>query len=149
MQDFRKLSVRQMARRLTKSIYQLTADFPGSEEFGPKAQVRRASVSICTNVAEGGGRRGDREFRAFVDVAMGSACELECETILSFDRAFITEATQEHILDPLIEIKRMLSGLATTLTTSIQKHRPLRRKDRPAPTLPPGEPESREPKADS
>jgi len=47
----------------------------------------------------GCGRRGDREFRRFLDVAMGSACELECETILSFDLAFITEAAQEQILD--------------------------------------------------
>jgi four helix bundle protein len=123
MQDFKNLSVWQMARRLTKSVYELTADFPGSEEFGLKAQMRRASVSICANVAEGCGRRGDREFRRFVDVAMGSACELECETILCFDLAFITEAVQEQILDVLIQIKRMLSGLAGTLTASIQRHR--------------------------
>jgi four helix bundle protein len=112
-----------MARRLTKSVYELTVDFPGSEEFGLKAQMRRASVSICANVAEGCGRRGDREFRRFVDVAMGSACELECETILCFDLAFITETVQEQILDVLIQIKRMLSAVASTLTASIQRRR--------------------------
>ena len=115
MQDFRNLSVWQRARRLTKSVYELTVDFPGSEEFGLKSQMRRATVSICSNIAEGCGRRGDREFRRFLDVAMGSACELECETILSFDLAFITEAAQEQILDAVIHIKRMLGGLLSRL----------------------------------
>ncbi len=127
MQDFKNLTVWQMARQLTKSIYKLTMDFPGSEEFGLKSQMRRASVSICTNIAEGCGRRGDRELRRFVDVAMGSACELECETILSFDLAFMTEPMQEQILEKLIEIKRMFGSLASKLLSSIEKHRQLRR----------------------
>jgi four helix bundle protein len=92
--------------------------------------MRRASVSICTNIAEGCGRRGDREFRRFVDVAMG--CELDCETILSFDLAFITEAMQEEILDKLIQIKRMLSSLANRLLGSIEKQRQLRRLNKEA-----------------
>src|SRR2546421_11479747 len=111
MQDFRNLNVWQLARRLTKTIYQLTINFPESEEFGLKPQMRRATISICSNIAEGCGRRGDREFRRFLDVAMGSACELECETILSYDLAFITESLQEQILDTIIQIKRMLGGL--------------------------------------
>ena len=115
MQDFRNLSVWQRARRLTKSVYEMTADYPGSEEFGLKTQMRRATVSICSNIAEGCGRRGDRGFRRFLDVAMGSACELECETILSFDLAFITEPLQEEILDTIIQIKRMLGGLVSRL----------------------------------
>jgi four helix bundle protein len=132
MQDFKNLNVWQMARQLTKSIYTLTMDFPGSEEFGLKSQMRRASVSICTNIAEGCGRRGDREFRRFVDVAMGSACELECETILSFDLAFITEAMQEQILEKLIQIKRMLGSLANKLLSSIEKQRKLCRSNKEA-----------------
>jgi four helix bundle protein len=111
MQDFRNLDVRQRARNLNKTIYEMTADCPESEAVGLRSQMRRASVSICSNTAEGCGRRGDREFRRFLDVAMGSACELECETILSFDLVFITEATHERILAALIEIKRMLGGL--------------------------------------
>jgi four helix bundle protein len=132
MQDFKNLTVWQMARQLTKSIYKMTVDFPGSEEFGLKSQMRRASVSICTNLAEGCGRRGDREFRRFVDVAMGSACELECETILSFDLAFITEAMQEQILEKLIQIKRILGSLASKLLSSIEKQRRLRRSSKAA-----------------
>ena len=83
MQDFRNLDVWQRARNLTKTVYEMTVDFPETEVFGLRRQMRRATVSICSNIAEGCGRRGDREFRRFRDVAMGSACELECETILS------------------------------------------------------------------
>ena len=115
MQDFKNLTVWQAARRFTRSLYELTADFPASEEFGLKAQMRRASISICSNIAEGCGRRGDREFRRFLDVAMGSACELECELILACDLAFIVEAVMEEALASLIEIKRMLSGLISSL----------------------------------
>jgi four helix bundle protein len=111
MQDLRNLSVWQRARPLTKPVYEMTADVPGSEAFGLKSQMRRATVSICSNIAEGCDRRGDRECRRFLDVAMGSACELECETILSYDPAFITETAQDAILDTVIQIKRMLGGL--------------------------------------
>ncbi len=115
MQDFKKLSVWQGARRLTKSVYELTTDFPRSEEFGLKSQMRRASVSICSNIAEGCGRRGDREFRRFLDVAWGSTCELECEMILSFDLAFITQEASDRIIEALVEVRRMLTGLISRL----------------------------------
>ena len=118
MQDFRNLSVWQMSRRLTTLIYQLTADYPATEEFGLKAQMRRASVSICANIAEGCGRGSDAEFRRFLLVAMGSACELECEAMLSLDLVFITEAAQNQILAILIDVKRMLSGLIACLVVS-------------------------------
>lgn len=95
-------------------------DFPQSEEFGLKAQMRRASVSICSNIAEGCGRRGDPEFRRFLDVAMGSACELECELILATDLKFITEAAMNTAIESLIEIKRMLSGLSSSLVVPVR-----------------------------
>jgi four helix bundle protein len=117
MQDFKNLTVWQAARRMTKATYKLTTDFPHSEEFGLKAQMRRASVSICTNIAEGSGRRGDREFRRFLDIAIGSAFELECEVILSRDLAFITDVTKERTLAAVNEIRRMLLGLIGRLGT--------------------------------
>src|SRR5205823_12833131 len=98
MQDFRNLNVWQLARRLTKTIYQLTINFPESEEFGLKAQMRRANISICSNIAEGCGRRGDREFRRFIDVAMGSACELESELRLAADLLLISPGAAGTLL---------------------------------------------------
>lgn len=128
MQDFRKLSVWQRARQLTKTVYQLTVDYPESEVFGLRGQMRRASVSICANIAEGRGRRGDAQFRHYLDIAVGSACELECETILSFDLAFMTEAAHEQLLDAIIEIKRMLVGLIMSLTAALTRSQSARPK---------------------
>jgi four helix bundle protein len=116
MQDFRNLTVWTAARALTKDVYELTRQFPQSEQFGITSQMRRASVSICSNIAEGCGRRGDPEFRRFLDIAMGSACELECELILAVDLRLIPESARAPLLARLIEIKRMLTGLSTRLS---------------------------------
>jgi len=118
MQDFRNLDVWQRARKLNKTIYQATADFPKSEMFGLRSQIRRACVSICSNIAEGCGRRGDRDFRRCLDIAMGSACELECERVLSLDLAFITEEVHDRLIAALIEVKRMVGGLVASLNVS-------------------------------
>lgn len=116
MQDFRNLTVWHAAKGLTKYIYEITAAFPDNEQFGLKSQMRRASISICSNIAEGCGRRGDPEFRRFLHVAMGSACELECELILSVDLSFITESSTEEALNRLTEVKRILGGLISRLS---------------------------------
>ena len=121
MQDFRKLMVWRAARELTRFVYALTADFPSSEEFGLKAQMRRASVSVCSNIAEGCGRRSQRDFRRLLDVSMGSACELQCELILSFDLELITEGTLDATLGRLVEVKRMLTRLMRRLLTNKQE----------------------------
>jgi four helix bundle protein len=86
MQDFRNLDVWHRARNLNKTIDEMTADFPESRAFGLRCQMRRASVSICSDIAEGCQRPGDRDLRRFLDVATGSACELECETIFDLLR---------------------------------------------------------------
>ncbi|MGE5246395.1 MAG: four helix bundle protein [Betaproteobacteria bacterium] len=115
MQDFRNLVVWQHARRLLGEVYELTAGYPNSEELGLKLQMRRAGVSICTNIAEGCGRHGDREFRRFLDMAMGSACELECEIVLSHDLALIRQDTYERVVEAIVTIKRMLATLIARL----------------------------------
>jgi four helix bundle protein len=115
MQDFKKLIVWQAARRLNRSVYEITSSFPSSEEFGLKAQMRRTAVSICANIAEGAGRRGDREFRRFLDVANASSCELECVLILSWDLGLVTETTLNTTSAHVAEIRRMLSGLLSKL----------------------------------
>lgn len=127
MQDLRNLIVWQNARRLTKQIYDLTKDYPVSEEFGLKGQMRRAAVSICTNIAEGCGRDGDAEFRRFSYLAFSSACELECELILSWDLVFITETTMNELIAIVVEIKRMLTGLIAQMV--VRRKRAARRYD--------------------
>jgi four helix bundle protein len=115
VQDFKNLLVWQAARALAKSTYEITAAFPDSEQFGLQSQMRRASISICSNIAEGCGRRGDREFKRYLHMALASACELECELILSCDLGLIPMSTKEAVLGRLSETKRMLGGLITRL----------------------------------
>ena len=116
MQDFRKLEVWQQARSLTVSVYQSTADFPPSEESALKTQLRRASVSICANIAEGRGRYGDREFRRSLNVALGSATELECELLIAADLALLSATACQPLVDRVSEIRRMLNALIKRLS---------------------------------
>jgi four helix bundle protein len=115
MQDFRKLEVWKLARTHAASVYRSTAVFPREELFGLRAQMRRAAVSICTNIAEGCGRSGDGDFGRFLSVAMGSASELECETILALDLALIEAADHDRLIASVARIKRMLAGLMKTV----------------------------------
>ena len=123
MQDFKRLTVWQAARRLSRSIYEMTAPFPLAEQFGLTAQMRRASVSICANIAEGSGRGGVRELRRFLDVAMGSVCEVECELILSCDMALISRSQRDASLLAVNEIRRMLIGFRERLADDIEDSR--------------------------
>jgi four helix bundle protein len=116
MQDFRKLVVWQRARKLARVVYTRTERFPHGETFGLRSQMRRAAVSICSNIAEGCGRGTDRDFRRLLGVALGSACALECELILSGDVELMAQAEQNDVLNDLEEIKRMLAGLIKRLS---------------------------------
>jgi four helix bundle protein len=115
MQDFRQLQVWQRAHQLNLLLYGATKDFPKSELFGLTSQIRRAGTSITANLAEGRGRGSDTDFKRFVFIAMGSACELESHLELAKDLKFFPMSNYRSALDNLIEIKRMLSGLLLKL----------------------------------
>jgi|SRR5579864_4154096 len=85
MKDFRDLKVWEKAHQLTLAIYRLTATFPREERFGLTSQVRRCSASIGANIAEGCGKRGNAEFQRFLQIASGSASELDYHLLLSHD----------------------------------------------------------------
>ena len=89
MQDFTQLQVWQKAHNLTINIYKLTVQMPSEEKFGLISQIRRASVSIESNLAEGCGRDGDKEFARFVDIAMGSSFELRCQLLIARDLNYL------------------------------------------------------------
>ncbi|HEX6964542.1 MAG TPA: four helix bundle protein [Gemmatimonadaceae bacterium] len=115
MQDFRRLKVWQRAHRLTLEIYRSTSRFPVDERFGIKAQLQRAAASIGANIAEGCGRQTDRELVGFLQIAMGSASEVEYELLLARDLDLL-DASTHAVLDRLtIEVKRMLASLLVAL----------------------------------
>jgi four helix bundle protein len=115
MRDFRELQVWAKAHQLALAVYATTLAFPKDELYGLISQIRRAAVSIPANVAEGCGRSGDAELARFLQIAMGSASELEYHLLLARDLEFINEKDYEHIAAQVIEVKRMLAGFIQKL----------------------------------
>ena len=111
MNNFRELKVWQKARILTKKSYSLLLKFPTSEKFGLVSQIKRATISIPSNIAEGSGRKTDLDFLRFLDIALGSCYEIETQYILSMDLDFITKEECDDIIDDIVEIERMIIGL--------------------------------------
>jgi four helix bundle protein len=111
MQDFKALKVWQKAHEYVLLMYRATGGFPKDEMFGLRSQIRRCSVSISANIAEGCGRLTSADFAHFLTMAMGSACEAEYYLILSRDLGYVSP-NDHHQLDGLLqETKRMLSSL--------------------------------------
>jgi four helix bundle protein len=117
MKDFHKLEVWEKSHRLALVIYEATARFPKSEQYGLMGQMRRAAVSIPTNIAEGCGRGGDAEFRRFIRFAMGSATELEYELLLARGLGMLKPDEYTQLSENAVEIKRMLTSFCRKLKT--------------------------------
>ena len=108
MKDFKQLNIFQKTRIFNKEVYIKTKDFPTEKRFGITSQIRRASVSIATNIAEGCGRNSDKEYSRFLNISYASACEVECLLLISSDLEFIDQQTLSSLLKKLDEIKKML-----------------------------------------
>jgi four helix bundle protein len=116
MKDYKKLKVWEKSHALALHIYGATSDFPTQERYGLTSQIRRAAASIPANIAEGCGRLGDAELARFLNIAMGSASELEYHLYLSKDLKYLPSSVHESLAQEVAEVKRML-------TTFIQKLR--------------------------
>ena len=116
MQDFRQLQVWQRAYQFTLEIYRVSKVFPSEEKYGLTSQLRRATVSIAANIAEGCGRGSNADLARFLRIAMGSASEVECFIMLARDLGFISEEDSAILEGELCEVKRMLN----TFTQRVQ-----------------------------
>ena len=116
MNDFTQLKVWQKSRNLAVLVYRATDTYPRSERFGLVNQTRRAAISITANIAEGCGRRSDRDMARFVDFALGSAYELGSHIELAADLGFMSRSTRHELVDSTTEIRRMLVGLRKSLS---------------------------------
>ena len=112
---FRDLLVWQRSMRLVEAVYTVTGPFPKEELFGLVSQMRRAAVSIPSNIAEGRGRDSDRSFALFLSQARGSLYELETQTELARNLGMIPVEQAELLLADAAAINRMLHGLRNTL----------------------------------
>ena len=115
MQNFRDLKVWAKAHALVLAVYRATEAFPAAERFGLTSQMRRAAVSVPTNIAEGCVRSTDADFGRFLHIAMGSASELEYLLLLTRDLKLLTEPLHVRISSNLQEVKRMLAALIAGL----------------------------------
>ncbi len=115
-QNYKDLVVWQKGISLAKVIYQLTTKFPNEEKFGLVAQMRRAAISIPSNIAEGQARHTTGEFIQFISHAEGSTAELETQLILSIELGFAEAKSTRPVFILLDDIRRMLYGLRRKLS---------------------------------
>ncbi len=115
MRNFKNLIVWEKAMNLVKKIYLITSKFPDSEKFGLVSQMRRCSVSIPSNIAEGTSRNSDLDFKRFLEISIGSAFELETQLMLTNSLEYVTNDDFKICQEELIEIQKMLNGFILKL----------------------------------
>lgn len=108
MRDFSKLFIWQKSHKLVLSIYDITNRFPKSEMFGLTSQIRRASSSIPINISEGCGRGSNKDFARFLQIAIGSACEVEYELLLAKELKYIENQEYQNLSKEIISIRKMI-----------------------------------------
>ncbi len=118
MKNFRNLNVWKNSHELALRLYHITSSYPKNERYGLISQIRRASVSIPTNIAEGCGRGSDADLARFLQIALGSASEIEYLVLLSSDLKFIEQDLSSELNSKIQEIKRMLTSFIKKLGES-------------------------------
>lgn len=116
---FKDLIIWQKSMLLTQSVYRLTARFPAEERYGLTNQLRRAAVSVPSNIAEGQARQGTREFLVFLSHASGSLAELETQLILSEQLGLANATEIDEALGLLQELQKMIAAMRHTLRTRL------------------------------
>ena len=111
MNQFKKLRAWEEAIDIAVVIYELTKSFPDNEKFGIISQMRRAAISVSSNIAEGAGRNNPGEFYHFLGIAIGSAAELESQVFVSEKLSFCDKTTSEEVIEKLNHIQNMLFKL--------------------------------------
>ena len=106
--SYRKLEIWKNARVLNKIIYKLSSDFPKEENYGLKSQLRRSSVSVVSNIAEGSGYESNQQFLKYLFIGLGSLCEVETQCYLSYDLAYIDKLKLDNLIDSSDKLKRMI-----------------------------------------
>jgi four helix bundle protein len=116
---YRDLLVWQKAILLAKEVYRLTRDFPSSEKWGLVSQMRRAAVSVPSNIAEGQARRTTKDFIQFISIAEGSVAELDTQLILAYELGYCDQGTTAPIALIVEELRKMLNSLRRRLSEKV------------------------------
>jgi four helix bundle protein len=115
MHNYKELMIWKMSRELVKEIYLITKSFPDDERFGLISQMRRCSISIPSNIAEGSGRSTDKDFAHFLSMSISSAFELETQLLVSNDLGYINDETVNKLERKINELQKMIYGLRSKL----------------------------------
>ncbi len=116
MHNFRELKIWRIGMDIAKLVFQLTRTFPPEERYSLTSQLTRCAVSIPSNIAEGCGRKSNKEFGHFLSISLGSAFELETQLILANEFGYIDKQVFENALLQINEVQKMIGGLQKTLT---------------------------------
>jgi four helix bundle protein len=123
--SYRDLDVWQQTRLLVKRVYQLSKQFPKEEQFGLTNQIKRAAVSIPSNIAEGCGRNHSKDSIQFFFISRGSLYEVETQLILAFDLEFISEAEVKTVFEQVTRCKKLLNGFINYYQTKSNGNQPI------------------------
>ncbi|WP_325635746.1 four helix bundle protein [Parapedobacter sp.] len=115
MHNFRQLAIWKESMKLAKEIYTVTTEFPDSEKYGIISQMRRCSVSIPSNIAEGSSRNSNKEFSYFLRIALGSSFELDTQLMLAGDLGFISLNNQTQLSEQIVLIQKKITNFLKTL----------------------------------
>jgi len=115
LKNFKELKVWQKAYKLCLELYRITRNFPTEEKYGLSSQMRRAAISIPSNIAEGYGRKTIPDYVRCLYIAYGSTCELETQPLLSWDLDYLNEDNKNSLLEKINEVERMLMALIKSL----------------------------------
>lgn len=111
MHNYKKLDVWNRAVEFATQIYSVTKNFPKEELYGLTSQLRRASVSISSNISEGAGRNSDKEFRQFLNISFGSCSEIETQLIISYKLGYLSEDDFTFLSNEVVEIQKIIYKL--------------------------------------
>lgn len=108
MHNFKELNIWNEAKDYSVLIYKMTSNFPASEIYGITSQIKRAVISIPSNIAEGAGRNSDKDFSRFIAISLGSSFELETQLIIANELDFIDNEKFKELIETLSKIQKML-----------------------------------------
>lgn len=114
--NFKELKIWHSSMELVKEVYDITAGFPKSELYGLTQQIRKCAVSVPSNIAEGWGRGTDPQLAQFLDIAQGSAFELETQLYLSNQLNFISKEKTDTLVTKLTTLQKMIDGFKDRIT---------------------------------
>ena len=118
MRDFRNYKVWHLSLDFVEEIYRITDSFPSEERYGLSSQMRRAAISIVSNIAEGASRSSEIDFARFIEMSVGSTFEIETQIIVAVRLSYIEQKVADMLIDSLKNIQKILNSLLTKIRNS-------------------------------